>query len=116
VLRKHVVPALGYPPLQELSTNRIDAVLADLSTRRGNLQRKAKVVAGAMLDVAVGLGTVDVGQDHPGSMLSHALGLLTYSGFYDIPLRDFGPLVAALATTQLARVYDAPWHRVGARR
>jgi uncharacterized membrane protein YphA (DoxX/SURF4 family) len=44
------------------------------------------------------------------------INLLTYSGFYDVALRDFGLLVAALATTQLARVYDAPWHRVAARR
>ncbi|HET7070372.1 MAG TPA: hypothetical protein VFI40_06080, partial [Nocardioides sp.] len=39
------------------------------------------------------------------------INLLTYSGFYDVALRDFGLLVAALAATQLARVYDAPWHR-----
>jgi integrase len=58
VLRKQVVPALGYLPLHELSTSRIDAVLADLGTRSGNLQRKTKVVAGAMLDVAVGLGAL----------------------------------------------------------
>jgi integrase len=58
VLRKQVVPALGHLPLHELSTGRIDAVLADLGTRSRNLQRKAKVVAGAMLDVAVALGAL----------------------------------------------------------
>jgi integrase len=58
VIRKQVVPALGYVPLHELSTSRIDAVLADLGTRSGNLQRKAKVVAGAMLDVAVAVGAL----------------------------------------------------------
>jgi uncharacterized membrane protein YphA (DoxX/SURF4 family) len=39
------------------------------------------------------------------------INLLTYSGFYDVALRDFGLLVAALATTQLARRYDAAWRR-----
>ncbi|GAA5189686.1 DoxX family membrane protein [Arthrobacter gyeryongensis] len=34
------------------------------------------------------------------------INLLTYSGFYDVALRDFGLLVAALALAQLARTYD----------
>jgi hypothetical protein len=34
------------------------------------------------------------------------INLLTYPGFYDIALRDFGLLVAALALAQLARTYD----------
>lgn len=34
------------------------------------------------------------------------INLLTYSGFYDVALRDFGLLVAALALAQLARAYD----------
>jgi hypothetical protein len=42
------------------------------------------------------------------------INLLPYSGSYDLALRDFTLLVAALATTQLGRVYDAPWHRGGA--
>jgi hypothetical protein len=33
------------------------------------------------------------------------LNLLTLSGFYDIALRDFGLLVAAVALARLARVY-----------
>jgi len=37
------------------------------------------------------------------------LNLLTYPGFYDVALRDFGLLVAALALSRLAQVYDAPW-------
>jgi hypothetical protein len=32
--------------------------------------------------------------------------LLTYSGFYDIALRDFGLLLGALTLTRLATVYD----------
>jgi len=33
------------------------------------------------------------------------VNLLTYPGFYDVALRDFGLLLAALALAQLARVY-----------
>ena len=34
------------------------------------------------------------------------INLLSYSGFYDVALRDFGLLVAALALAQLARTFD----------
>lgn len=37
------------------------------------------------------------------------VNLLTYSGYYDVALRDFGLLVAALALSRLAAQYDAPW-------
>ena len=36
------------------------------------------------------------------------LNLLTYSGFYDIALRDFGLMLAALTLGRLASVYDPP--------
>src|SRR4051812_25574290 len=36
------------------------------------------------------------------------LNLLTYSGYYDIALRDFGLLLAALTLGRLASKYDAP--------
>jgi hypothetical protein len=39
------------------------------------------------------------------------LNLLTASGFYDIALRDFGLMLAALTLARLASVYDAPVHR-----
>ncbi|OBI76193.1 DoxX family protein [Mycobacterium sp. E740] len=39
------------------------------------------------------------------------VNLVTYSGFYDIALRDFGLLLGALTLGRLAAVYDAPWHR-----
>jgi hypothetical protein len=44
------------------------------------------------------------------------INLLTFSGFYDIALRDFGLLVAALALAQLARRYDPRSSRRGWRR
>lgn len=39
------------------------------------------------------------------------VNLLTYSGFYDVALRDFGLLVAALALALLAAAYDPPVRR-----
>jgi hypothetical protein len=36
------------------------------------------------------------------------VNLLTYSGYYDIALRDFGLLVGALSLGRLASVYDPP--------
>jgi uncharacterized membrane protein YphA (DoxX/SURF4 family) len=36
------------------------------------------------------------------------IDLLTYSGFYDIALRDFGLLLGALTLARLAGVYDPP--------
>lgn len=37
------------------------------------------------------------------------INLLSYSGFYDIALRDFGLLVGALALARLAAGYDHAW-------
>jgi uncharacterized membrane protein YphA (DoxX/SURF4 family) len=39
--------------------------------------------------------------------------LLTFSGFYDVALRDFGLLLGALTLTRLAVHYDAPLRRHG---
>ncbi len=36
------------------------------------------------------------------------INLLTYSGFYDIALRDFGLMLAALTLARLAAAYDPP--------
>jgi uncharacterized membrane protein YphA (DoxX/SURF4 family) len=36
------------------------------------------------------------------------VNLLTYSGYYDIALRDFGLMLGALTLARLASVYDAP--------
>jgi uncharacterized membrane protein YphA (DoxX/SURF4 family) len=36
------------------------------------------------------------------------VNLLTYSGYYDIALRDFGLMLAALTLARLASIYDAP--------
>jgi uncharacterized membrane protein YphA (DoxX/SURF4 family) len=36
------------------------------------------------------------------------LNLLTYSGYYDIALRDFGLMLGALTLARLASIYDPP--------
>ena len=36
------------------------------------------------------------------------INLLTHSGYYDIALRDFGLMLAAITLARLASVYDAP--------
>jgi hypothetical protein len=39
------------------------------------------------------------------------INLVSYPGFYDIALRDFGLLLAALTLARLASVYDPAWRR-----
>ncbi len=41
------------------------------------------------------------------------INLLTYSGYYDIALRDFGLMLAALTLARLASKYDPPGLRIG---
>lgn len=38
--------------------------------------------------------------------------LLTYSGYYDVALRDFGLMLGALTLARLASIYDPPGTRV----
>jgi hypothetical protein len=37
------------------------------------------------------------------------VNLFTYSGFYDVAMRDFGLMLAALTLARLASVYDRTW-------
>lgn len=60
VLSKLVVPQLGALRLRELTTTRIDTLLTDLRAQSLNRQRKAKVITGAMLEVAVRHGALAV--------------------------------------------------------
>jgi hypothetical protein len=39
--------------------------------------------------------------------------LLTFSGWYDVALRDFGLMLGALTLARLAVRYDAPFNRHG---
>lgn len=58
VLRTLVVPELGDSRLNELTTDQVNALLADLGQRSVNRQRKAKVIMGAMIDTAVADGAL----------------------------------------------------------
>lgn len=58
VLGKVVIPELGDCGLRELTTNRMDCFLSLLGGLGVNRQRKAKVVTGAMLEIAVELGVI----------------------------------------------------------
>lgn len=58
VLRKVVIPELGDCGLRELTTNRMDCFLDALRGLGVNRQRKAKVVTGAILEIAVKLGVI----------------------------------------------------------
>lgn len=53
ILTKHLLPRIGGLTLREATTGRLDRLLNSLRTVSVNIQRKAKVVLGAMLDVAV---------------------------------------------------------------
>jgi hypothetical protein len=53
VLTRVVLPELGGLRLREASTSRIDLFLLRVRGRSVNRQRKAKVVLGAMIDMAV---------------------------------------------------------------
>lgn len=39
------------------------------------------------------------------------INLFTFPGFYDVALRDFGLMLAALTLARLASVYDPAWKR-----
>lgn len=58
VLRILVVPELGDTRLHELTTEQVNALLANLGQQSVNRQRKAKVTLGAMLDTAVAYGAL----------------------------------------------------------
>jgi len=58
VLRKLVLPELGTARIADLTTDHINAALEGRSTQSANGQRKAKIVTGAMLDVAVVCGAL----------------------------------------------------------
>lgn len=58
VLRRLVIPSLGSTVISELTTSMVDELLVELSTWSLNRQRKARVVLGAMLDIAVEVGAL----------------------------------------------------------
>jgi DoxX len=66
-----------------------------------------EIVAGVLVAVKPRYGAPVVAAWLAGIIVN----LLTASGFYDVALRDFGLMLAALTLTRLALVYDAPLRR-----
>ena len=62
-----------------------------------------EVVAGILVALKPRFGAYVVA----GWLAGIILNLLTHSGYYDIALRDFGLMLAALTLARLASVYDA---------
>jgi uncharacterized membrane protein YphA (DoxX/SURF4 family) len=63
-----------------------------------------EIVAGLVVAVRPRYGAPLVA----GWLFGIIINLLTYSGYYDIALRDFGLMLGALTLTRLAWAYDVP--------
>jgi uncharacterized membrane protein YphA (DoxX/SURF4 family) len=63
-----------------------------------------EIVAGLVVAIKPRYGAYLVA----GWLAGIVINLLTYSGFYDIALRDFGLMLGALTLARLASVYDPP--------
>ena len=63
-----------------------------------------EIVAGLVVAIKPRYGAFLVA----GWLAGIVINLLTYSGFYDIALRDFGLMLGALTLARLASVYDPP--------
>jgi uncharacterized membrane protein YphA (DoxX/SURF4 family) len=63
-----------------------------------------EIVAGVLVAIAPRYGAYVVA----GWLAGIIFNLLTHSGYYDIALRDFGLMLAALTLARLASVYDPP--------
>ena len=63
-----------------------------------------EILAGVIVAVKPRYGAYVVA----GWLAGIVFNLVTYSGFYDVALRDFGLMLGALTLARLASVYDAP--------
>lgn len=79
----------------------IDTILPGDATQGMYIIGVIEIVAGILVAVAPRIGALIVAV----WLLGIIVDLLTYSGFYDVALRDFGLLVAALALARLAVAY-----------
>jgi hypothetical protein len=69
--------------------------------------RAAEILAGIIVALKPRYGAYIVAAWLAGIVIN----LVTYSGFYDVALRDFGLMLAALTLARLASVYDPPLRR-----
>ena len=87
----------------------IDRIVPGTAQQAMSAVGVVEVLAGVLVAVAPRIGAWVVAAWLAGIILN----LLTIPGFYDVALRDFGLLVAALALARLAVAY-APARRTGA--
>jgi uncharacterized membrane protein YphA (DoxX/SURF4 family) len=86
----------------------IDRIVPGTAQQAMYLVGVVEVAAGVLVAVAPRIGAWVVAAWLAGIIVN----LLTIPGFYDIALRDFGLLVAAVALGRLATAH-APAHRIG---
>ena len=80
----------------------IDAILPGTAQQGMYIVGVVEIIAGIVVAVAPRFGAWLVAAWLAGIIVN----LLTFSGFYDIALRDFGLLVGAVALARLSVVYD----------
>jgi hypothetical protein len=90
----------------------IDRIVPGTAQQAMYLVGVVEVLAGVLVAVAPRIGAWVVAAWLAGIIVN----LLTIPGFYDIALRDFGLLVAAVALGRLATAHAAPADRIGADR
>jgi uncharacterized membrane protein YphA (DoxX/SURF4 family) len=82
----------------------IDDIVPGSASTAMHLVGVVEVVAGILVALKPRYGAYVVAAWLAGIIVN----LLTYSGYYDIALRDFGLLLGALTLGRLAQVYDPP--------
>ena len=81
----------------------IDGILPGSAATAMYIVGVVEIVAGILVAVAPRIGAYVVALWLAGIIVN----LLTLPGFYDVALRDFGLLIAALALARLATAFDA---------
>ncbi len=82
----------------------INDIVPGSATTAMHLVGIVEIVAGIFVAIKPRYGAYVVA----GWLAGIVINLLTYSGYYDIALRDFGLMLGALTLARLASRYDAP--------
>ncbi|HEX6498897.1 MAG TPA: hypothetical protein VF054_07670 [Micromonosporaceae bacterium] len=92
-----------------------DAYLAPWIARLSPLSTHQTMLVVGVIEVVAGIAVAV--KPRYGALLVAAwlagivVNLVSYPGFYDIALRDFGLMLAALTLARLATLYDPAWQR-----
>ncbi|MGN6275659.1 MAG: hypothetical protein ACTHNP_06990 [Solirubrobacterales bacterium] len=82
----------------------INEIIPGSATTAMHLVGAIEIVAGVFVALKPRYGAYVVAAWLAGIVIN----LLTYSGYYDVALRDFGLMLGALTLARLASVYDPP--------